>query len=226
MGTRVSPSSEARRVAAILARDEADRIAEQSRADAERNVRLGLPANEADLIIPPTPEWIAKGDAIPYRPRHDGQWASLSEGITTMRRVLTPIATRLHRAGKLNDEQLSACTWYRRTYDEAGLEGAMPGTDFLKEVWTAPQSRGMNFTEEQVAAQEQLRQARAAMPSAFVKFFEAVILYDIPVKRAARAHKCRFRHEVQCLRDCATSVSNYLETLEEMQRKLNEALGE
>lgn len=245
MGTRVSPSSEARRVAAILARDEADRIAEQSRADAERNVRLGLPANEADLIIPPTPEWIAqcradpetdedgdhtewggKSDAIPYRPRHDGQWASLSEGITTMRRVLTPIATRLHRAGKLNDEQLSACTWYRRTYDEAGLEGAMPGTDFLKEVWTAPQSRGMNFTEEQVAAQEQLRQARAAMPSAFVKFFEAVILYDIPVKRAARAHKCRFRHEVQCLRDCATSVSNYLETLEEMQRKLNEALGE
>ena len=72
---RVSPSSEARRVAAILARDEADRIAEQSRADAERNVRLGLPANQADLIIPPTPEWIAKGDAIPYRPRHDGQWA-------------------------------------------------------------------------------------------------------------------------------------------------------
>lgn len=223
---RVSPSSEARRVAAILARDEADRIAEKSRADAERNVRLGLPANEADLIIPPTPEWIAQGDAIPYRPRHDGQWASLSEGITTMRRVLTPIATRLHRAGKLNDEQLSACTWYRRTYDEAGLEGTLPGTDFLKEVWTAPQSRGMNFTEEQVAAQEQLRQARAYIPSAFVKFFEAVILYDIPVKRAARAHKCRFRHEVQCLRDCATAVSKYLETLEEMQRKLNEALGE
>lgn len=223
---RVSPSSEAARVASILARDAADRDAEAARTLAERNMRLGVPANAADLIIPPTPEWISQGDAIPYRPRHDGQWASLSEGITTMRRVLTPIVKRLFHAGKLNEEQFSACTWYRRTYDEAGLEGTLPGTDFLKEVWTAPQSRGMNFTEEQIAAQEHLRQARANIPSAFVKFFEAVVLNDIPVKRAARAHKCRYRHQVECLRECATAVSNYLIVLEEAERKLNEAIGE
>ena len=143
-----------------------------------------------------------------------------------MRRVLTPITNRMFRAGKLNEEQFSACTWYRRTYDEAGLEGTLPGTDFLKEVWTAPQSRGMSFTEEQIEAQEQLRQARAKIPSAYVKFFEAVVLHDIPVKRAARAHKCRFRHEVQCLRDCATAVSNYLIILAIAQRKLNEAIGD
>lgn len=143
-----------------------------------------------------------------------------------MRRVLTPIAKRMFHAGKLNEEQFSACTWYRRTYDEAGLEGTLPGTDFLKEVWTAPQSRGMNFTEEQINAQEQLRQARSHIPAAFVKFFEAVVLNDIPVKRAARAHKCRYRHQVECLRECATAVSNYMFLLEEAQRKLNEAIGE
>jgi hypothetical protein len=223
---RVSPSSEAERVASILARDAADREAEAARAEAERNLRLGVPANTAALIVPPTPEWVAKGDAIPYRPRHDGQWASLSDGATTMRRVLTPIVDRLYRAGKLTDEQWSACVWYRKTYDQAGLEGSMPGTDFLKEVWTAPQSRGMNFTEEQVAAQDQLRQARAMIPSAWVKYFEAVVLHDIPVKRAARAHKTRFRHEVECLRDCASAVSKYLTILEEHQRKLDMAMGE
>lgn len=226
MGARVSPSSEAARVASILARDAADREAEAARTLAESNLRRGAPANAADLIVPPTPEWIAQGDIIPYRPRHDGQWASLSEGMTTMRRVLTPIAKRLFHAGKLNEEQFSACTWYRRTYDEAGLEGTLPGTDFLKEVWTAPQSRGMNFTEEQIEAQKHLRNARAKIPSAFVKFFEAIVLHDIPVKRAARTHKCRFRHEVQCLRDCAESVSMYLTLLEKLQRELNEAIGE
>lgn len=225
MGTRVTTSSEARRVAAILARDAADRQTEAARTEAERNMRLGVPVNAADLIVPPTPEWIAHGDAIPYRPRHDGQWASLSDGVTTMRRVLTPIVTRLHKTGKMNDEEHSACTWYRRTYDQAGLEGTMPGTDFLKEVWTAPQSRGMNFTEEQVCAQTQLRQARETIPSAFVKFFEAVVLHDIPVKRAARAHKTRFRHEVSCLRECAQSVSKYLIVLEEYERKLNGLAG-
>lgn len=168
----------------LIARDREERIAEQRRQEAERAIENGGIDFQA-AVLGPTPEQLAHGEFGHFGIELERQAARGAKGY---RRMTVAACVKLHRDGKMNDEQLAACTWYRDRYDEAGLEGRVGSVEIGKEVFggTGP---GLLFTERQLNAQDEFRFARQFMKTHFIKFFDNVILKDIPITRAARLSK-------------------------------------
>lgn len=168
----------------LIARDRQDAEAERRRLDAEKAIENGGIDFQA-AVLGPTPEQMERADYTTFGIAMERQAAKGAKGY---RRVVTPIPVRLHQSGKMTDAQLAACTWYRDTYEAAGLEGSIRTVDVGKEVFggTGP---GIPFSERQIEAQDEFRFVRAGMKTAWLKFFDAVVLGDIPVKRASRMAK-------------------------------------
>ena len=179
-----SSMAEAMRVRGLIEQDMADREAEQRRLEAIVSIGEGHSANTLHLIVPPTPQWFGHGDFIRVRPKQDDV-ISRKEAWTVRRRTAT-ICFTMNRRGVISDELYAACAWYRDLYEQTGLDGRMASVNFAKEVHTAPQDRGMPFSEEQIDAQEQYREARETIPAAYRLFFEKIVIEDVPLRRACR----------------------------------------
>lgn len=166
----------------LIARDKAWHAEEIMRAAAEIRVREGVTAMVVDTVVPPTPEWMQQGDTETYIPRQpDGTVAQ----VKTVRRVRTPITMRLLHRGKIDNEQYQACHWYAECYERAGFHGPIPSVNMGQEVFGGGADRVL-FTEAQQQAQRDLRQAKAVIPKHMVRFFEAVVIGNVPVTRASR----------------------------------------
>ena len=179
------PDPEHARVEALIARDRVDRSREMDRKLAEHEVAAGVFVNLSDAVLEPTPEWLGKGETRTFYPR---QLDETTRVIKTVRRVVTPITTRMHRAGKLSDEQSAACDWYRDCYEAAGLDGRYK-TSSLGSTGgggTGLSCHPMARHAHEVEAREAFRKARKALPEHFLRGFDAVVLGDLPLRRAAR----------------------------------------
>lgn len=179
-----------RREQELIARDKAYAAEEMIRAAAEIKVREGVTAAIVETAIGPTPEWLAKGDTETYIPRQpDGTVAQ----VKTVRRVRTPIAARLNRKGRIDADELRACLWYRHMTELAGLEGRYTSTHYDNTPASSAVSRRqagfgghIPTTENEAEARRYIRAARACIPAKRLKFFDKVILDDVPITRAAR----------------------------------------
>lgn len=181
--------AERARIRAVIARDRLERRREMDREMAELEVRDGVFVNLSDTVIEPTPEWIAKGETEPYTPKQpEGTVRTLS----TLRRVMKPVPSRMHAKGKITDEQRDACLWYRDRYEAAGLIGRFKSTHISL---TGGGSGGgdaqspMALHEYEAEARAEFRAARAALTAFYLVFFDAVTLHDIPISRAWRFAK-------------------------------------
>ena len=56
------------RVEALIARDRSDRLTDAMRDMAEIEIGEGRFLNIADAVVGPTPEWLTKGDTVPFTP--------------------------------------------------------------------------------------------------------------------------------------------------------------
>ncbi|MBL9070426.1 MAG: hypothetical protein JNM03_10595 [Sphingopyxis sp.] len=196
------------RVDEIIARDKADRIAEADRQAAILEIDDRTYVNVGDAVVPPTPEWLSKGDVITVTVQADGEGHHV-RSVRTARRVVTSHAKRAYRAGKITDEQKVACEWYRDQYDAAGLEGRVKTANLAQRV-SGGLPGGIMFTEDQVAAQWHFRNARERMDASMLKFFDLVMIDEIPVDRACRVARCG-RHPYVTLRQCADAISGYMD---------------
>lgn len=175
-------TAEQQRVRELIERHKADHAREIVRAAAEIELASGKTASILDAVMEPTPEWRQHGDVERYTPRQpDGTVRQ----VTTVRRVLTPIALRMLRAGKIDNEQYRTCVWYAATYERAGLMGTIPSVQIGREVFGGGPDRVL-FTEAQQDAQRALRRVKAVIPKHEVRFFEAVVIGDVPITRASR----------------------------------------
>lgn len=205
--------TERNRVADMIRNDQINATKESDRSRAEYEVKTGVFVNLTDTVIEPTPEWLEKGDVQKFTPRQmDGTVRELS----TVRRVVTPIVVRLHRAGSITDDQAAACIWYRNVAVLAGMEGRHASSQ-----WNATSSirrgavdAGFGYvpaSEAIAAARVAYREARDELPTFYLKFFEKIVLDDLPLRRAARFAKCANHKAPRRFRDVAQALTAYCE---------------
>lgn len=180
------------RVAALIKRDQTYRQREQDRKAAEIEVAKGLTVNIGEAVDEPTEEWLAKGDFRTFVPRlEDGTVRT----VKAYRRVITPMVMRLWLKGSLTDDQARACMWYRDRFDTAGVGGRYKSSHISLTgnvgggggAGQAP----MALHAREAEARGEYRAARDALTAFYLKFFESVVIHDIPLSRAVRFAKCR-----------------------------------
>lgn len=203
-------AAETRRVQTILERDRADAKAERSRQDADIELSNGLTVNIIDTVVPPTPEWMQRGEVRSVLVGGD-KWTDRSahEPVRTYRRVRTSQAARAHRNFKINDRQYAACVWYSDMFEASGLEGIVRGASFEPRV-AGGVSDGVLFTERQIDAQTELRNARLRISAQWQKFFNLVVCHDMSVSAAQRVSQV-YINGFNTLRLCADIVADYVE---------------
>lgn len=193
MTTKIPPTKEVQahlaraaaqtdRERSLAAAMRADLSREADRQAAELKIRDGVSVNLADLALPPTPEWERQGEAVNYTVKTEGQNVRV---VTTRRRVRVGQVMKAHRMGKITDDQFLACEWYQDQYERSGLEGKVRSVDLAAEVRSASTS-GYVFNDGQLTAQANLRAAREKITPRFQKFFDMVVLQNLPVHRAAQ----------------------------------------
>lgn len=222
MTERLSPEA---RVAAHFARaaaqvDREQALAAQMRADlsreadrqaAELKVREGVSVNLADLAIPPTPEWERQGEAVNYTVKTEGQNVQV---VTTRRRVITPVAVRLCRDGKITDDQYLACRWYRIVWEQAGLLGRYKTSSISLSSGTSGGGgmgqHPMARHENEAVARLQFRLVRGKINRRFLPVFDFVVLEDCSLRVAAGRAKSDNSRLLPRFRDAAQAVSDFI----------------
>jgi hypothetical protein len=179
---RFRAENEAGRVKELVRRMGEYERAEQRLAQAQIAFENGNTACLDETIIPPTPELLAKG--IFERFTADTV-AGTARSAATVRRKLMSHVVNYYLSGLIDDQELSACRWYRDVYEATGLTGNIPSTDYSKEVFSAPQSRSM-FSDWQIDMQDMFRAAREQMTARWLPFFDAMVLHDMAPKKALR----------------------------------------
>lgn len=203
---------EANRVAAMLARDKAYQQAEDDRKAAILEIHDGTYINVGDAVVPPTPEWLSKHESKTVTVSADGE-GHHARSVKTVRRVATGHHIRAFIAGKITEDQMKACAWYREQFEASGLEGLIKSASFEPRIHGGPSS-GVLFNERQQQAQGHIRNARLLIPRGVRKFFDLVILEDVPIAQAAKRSKSG-RDPYQTIRKCADIVSDYSEAMKD-----------
>lgn len=214
--------AEERRVEKILRRDREEYAREITRKAAELEFKKGKTVNIADVAIEPTDEWKQKGDYDTFTPRLEN---GTVKTVRAHRRVVTPIVRRLWSAGKLTDDQHAACYWYRVKWEEAGLTGRVKA-GYISLTGNVGGGGGsgqapMALHEREAIAREAFRLARASIHPSLLRMFDAVVLENLPLRRAERFVRCqngqvaaRFRSACEQLVDhCQRSKVEWIDPL-------------
>lgn len=194
---------EQQRVKAMLDRDRIDAMRDIERAAAEIELASGKVAYVRETSIEPTPEWFQHGDAEDFTVDVPDRTSIV---LKTKRRVLTPIVLRMLKADKIDSDQYRALAWYAETYEAAGLLGSIPIVQIGKEVFGGGPDRVL-FTEAQQQAQAQLRQVKSVITKDRVRFFEAVVIDNVPVARASRFIRTTRRNQLKLFKIEAQKVT-------------------
>lgn len=208
------PVSEAKRreqarVKALIERDKADRMREIERAAAEIELASGKTASIRETVVEPTPEWFQHGDVQDFTPEVPDRTAIV---LKTVRRVRVPIILRMLHRGHVDNDQYRALNWYSECYEMAGLHGSIPIAQIGKEVFGGGPDRVL-FTERQQQAQKLLRQVRSVITAHRVRFFEAVVIDNVPITRASRFVREKPQKALKTFRNEADKVTAEVERL-------------
>lgn len=208
--------AEHQRVASLIEREQQYRTREHDRQLAEYEVRDGVYVNFSDSVVEPTEEWLQQGPIRKFTPR---QPKGTVRTITTVRRVLTPIFVRMWNAGKLTDEQSSACLWYRSIHERAGLIGRYTGSQMgmprIGAVSKSPVIAGaIPVTQQEAEARAHYRAVLQGIKPQFVKFFEKVVIDDVALRRATRFARCDNSRAFPIFRAIADTIVRYCEVAE------------
>lgn len=221
---RVEPigAEDRARVAEIIAHDRLERETERRRGLAEVQARNGDFTNFAETVMPPTAEWLERAAVLDedgtklsgvrtFTPKQPDGTVRV---IKTVRRLENSTITRLHQRGDLSDEQLWSCRWYRQVHERAGIEGRYK-TSHLSLAGNVGGSGGgaqhpvaQHYGEAE--ARKFYREARSALTSFYLRFFEAVVIGDVPVRRAARFARCRESRALLRFRDAIGDLIDHL----------------
>lgn len=202
------------RVAALIKRDKSDRSRDRDRKIADKEVAEGKFGNLSDTVVEPTPEWLEKGDVATFVPK---QPKGTTKVIRTVKRVKAAMVMRLFFQGKITEDQMRACMWYRDQYEIAGLMGRVK-SNHLSLTGNTGGGGGMGqapmaLHAREAEARELFRAARDAITPFYLKFFDSIVIHDIPPSRAARFARCRNDRAFARFRDTAQEMANHVEGL-------------
>lgn len=199
------------RVAALIKRDKKDRSRDRDRKAADMEVAEGRFVNLSDTVVEPTPEWLEKGDVTTFVPK---QPKGTTKVIRTVKRMKAAMVMRLFFQGKITEDQMRACMWYRDQYEIAGLMGRVK-SNHLSLTGNTGGGGGMGqapmaLHAREAEARELFRSARDAITPFYLKFFDSIVIHDIPPSRAARFARCRNDRAFARFRDCAQEMAEHV----------------
>lgn len=200
------------RVFALIRRDKQDRIRDRDRKRAQLEVADGRFADLAESVEDPTPEWLEKGDVRTFIPK---QPKGTTKVIRSVRRVNTPRVIQMLNEGSITGDQAVVCTWYRTQWEQAGLSGRVK-SNHISLTGNTGGGGGMGqapmaLHEREAEARLAYRAARDALTPFYVKFFEAVVIHDSGVGRAAKLAKCRYDRALKRFRETAQELVEHCE---------------
>lgn len=200
------------RVADLIKRDRKDRIRENDRKAAELEVADGRFVNLAETVVEPTPEWLEKGDVGTFVPK---QPKGTTKVIRTVKRIKAAMVMRLYFQGKITEDHMRACMWYRDQHEIAGLMGRVK-SNHLSLTGNTGGGGGlgqapMALHAREAEARELFRAARAALSDGYIKFFDSIVIHDIPPSRAARFARCRNERAFVHFRALAQALAGHVE---------------
>lgn len=211
---RAAIAEEQNRVVAIIAGDQAYRAREHYRKMAEMELAEGVFVNLTDTVVEPTPEWLTKGDVASFTPQlPDGHIRSVKT-VRSVRRMSSSVIVRLRIKGDITDDQYAACQWYRDRHEIAGLEGRWSTSRFSNTPGggSGGGASPMASHEREAQARAEYRAAQEALTPFYRKFFEKVVVEDIPLHRAARFARCRKERALYRLRSTIQELIAYCES--------------
>lgn len=199
------------RVAALIKRDKEYRTKERDRKSAQLEVSEGKFANLSEATDEPTPEWLEKGDVATFVPK---QPKGTTKVIRTVKRMKSAMVMRLFFQGKITEDQMRACMWYRDQYEIAGLMGRVK-SNHLSLTGNTGGGGGMGQAPMALHAREAearglFRSAREAITPFYLKFFDSIVIHDIPPSRAARFARCRNDRAFARFRDTAQEMADHV----------------
>lgn len=163
------------RVEALLKRDAEDREREHRRVMARMQVENGEFANLDDTVIPPTPEWSAKAETVPYTPKgEDGTIRS----VKTVRRLLISQIAYLYSHGTLDDDMFAACRWYKDRWEAAEMEPSAPVASYGESIRGDLVYGHLPRTQWAAEARADFRFAQRFIPSEVLRIFNLIVLED------------------------------------------------
>jgi hypothetical protein len=179
-----------RRVRDLLKADRRYTRAEIRRAEAEREVAAGKLSSFDDTKIGPTPEQMIKGD---YRETEIELEDQTIRRFTTFKNIGESRIVQLYRRGVIDEDGYAACSWYRNTWEDAGLAGSAPVARYEPTVPSGDVAFGhVPRTEYAVSARYDYRWARACLPPSPDCFlFELVVLDEASIADAAKISRIR-----------------------------------
>lgn len=181
--------TEKARVADMLKRDREDAESEQRRKDAETVQENGGFATQ-DIVVPPTPEWLAKHETAPYTPKGEDNTVRT---LKTVRRVITDNLVVLYQRGVLDDDLFSACRWYRDRYEAAELSPSAAIASYGESIRGDMVYGHLPRTLWGVEARRDYLYAQGFITPMFLTLFELVCLHSQTLKAAAST--CRMRSD-------------------------------
>lgn len=190
---------ERERVEALIEREKKDRVREADRKAAELEVAKGLTVNIGEAVIEPTPEWLEKGSFNTFTPKLEN---GTVRTVMAYRRAKTPMILKFWNSGRMTDDQALACMWYRDQFEAAGLVGRYKSSHISLTGNTGGGGGGagqapLALHAREAEARDSFRHAAAAIAPVLLKMFDAVVLHDIPLRRAAKFVRCRNGQEFQ-----------------------------
>lgn len=186
--------AEAARVTAILRRDQRLIVEDKIRESARDQLQRGALVSLADTVLGPTEEWLAKGGTTSYTPRlPDHARHEVSNTAKTYRRMPCPVARKMMLQGVIDFEGYNACCWLAEVYEQAGLAGSIPSTDYEKEVFASPQG-GLPFTSYQLEQQDTLKFLHREIGAKYMRLLIKTLVEDVSIYRAVRAARAFHRN--------------------------------
>lgn len=206
---RALRTAEQQRVAALIEQDKAARESEIARSMAEQQVLSGNFENMADTVIEPTREQLANGHFEPFIPRQPDGTVRV---IRTVRRMRVPVVKRMESRGQIGLRELAACVWYADTFERTGFNGSIPSVELEYEIHS-PQYSRLAFTDRQLEAMADWRFVRSKITIRNLKIFDAIVLFDQPLNRAAQSARKRksavlaaFRNTAECVAEAISAI--------------------
>jgi len=189
----------------LIAADRAHEEAERRRIEAEQAAENGHVANLQDTVVTPTPEWLGKGEVMPYTPRgRDGTVKS----VVTVRRRLYDAVKHLEGRGVLDEEQAQACRWYRDLHEASQMDRSAGIASYGETIRGDMLYGHLPLSEWIARARADLRGARATMPVGGQAAIDAVVINNLPLERAARATRVHRRIITVRLKTVASILAN------------------
>lgn len=195
---------EAKRVGRILKMDRAEADAAERRQVAGLQVESGEFKNIEDTVVPPTPEWLAKNETIPFCPKPP-HWTARSPKTVRKKAEVSALYV-LHDRGVLDDQTFAAAMWYRGRYDAADFGPRYGIANYGETVRADPVYGHMPRSEWAALARSDYLWARRFIPADVLDTYEMVVLQDMSIRAASKKSRVRFANASAAFRAGALAL--------------------